>query len=226
MKNEQGDWKQRLDDLNQLPAEAAFDKYTAWDKLDHRLQAKQKQKRPGWFWSAACAVVLLIGFLGIGELFFTAKSRILPTAPGSIKKDFSPARAFSAASTKQPIIVHPQLKTTALPAQTRRKLQSMSLRTHYPSRFVIARAVRSDSVIPSRLPSIIEVHTVVSAPLVKKPLPVVHANELNEHDHEATRYATLPRPSSLGKIFYTQPFSNQATTSSTTDLKPVITLKN
>jgi len=64
-------WKDTVEQLNQLPGEPAFDKGAAWDKLQQRLHKKTNTKKIIWYrLSAAC---LLIGFITTA-IFFTKQA--------------------------------------------------------------------------------------------------------------------------------------------------------
>ncbi len=64
-------WKDTVEQLNQLPGEAAFDKTAAWDKLQQRLQKKTNTKRIIWYRLAAAC--LLIVFIAAAILFTKQK---------------------------------------------------------------------------------------------------------------------------------------------------------
>ena len=50
-------WKDKLEQLEHLPDEPAFDKTTAWEKLQNRLQQKPGKKKAMWYWMAAASWV-------------------------------------------------------------------------------------------------------------------------------------------------------------------------
>ena len=63
MSNEkQNNWREKLEAVDALPGEPAFDSAAAWDKLQQRLQHKPRRKKTVWYWAAAAAVVLLMGW--------------------------------------------------------------------------------------------------------------------------------------------------------------------
>jgi hypothetical protein len=53
------DIKEKLDALNSLPGEA-FNKDTAWDKLQQRLEKKPRRNKAVWYWAAACLLPLAV----------------------------------------------------------------------------------------------------------------------------------------------------------------------
>ena len=61
-------WKQSIEQLNQLPGEPAYDKNAGWDKLQQRLYKKKNIKKIIWYRLAAAC--LLAGFI-TWAIFFT-----------------------------------------------------------------------------------------------------------------------------------------------------------
>jgi hypothetical protein len=53
-------WKDKLEALNCLPAEAAHEKDALWEKLHGRLQQKPATHKASWYWMAAGLLPLII----------------------------------------------------------------------------------------------------------------------------------------------------------------------
>lgn len=57
----QDNWRQKLLDIDHLPGDMAYDRETAWQQLQSRLQPVPRRKKRHWY-SAAAAVVILLGW--------------------------------------------------------------------------------------------------------------------------------------------------------------------
>ena len=57
--NSTHNWKSKLEELESLPGEAMLDNNLAWEKLHARLQGKNRERKPLWYWIAAAAVLFL-----------------------------------------------------------------------------------------------------------------------------------------------------------------------
>jgi hypothetical protein len=56
--NDQNNWKQRLENADDLQAEILKDKNAAWEKLYTRLHNKPARKLTNWYWAAACLLTI------------------------------------------------------------------------------------------------------------------------------------------------------------------------
>jgi hypothetical protein len=59
--NDSFHWKNRLDELEHLPTEAAADKTRLWEQLHARLSQKPKKTKAFWYWTAAACVLMAVG---------------------------------------------------------------------------------------------------------------------------------------------------------------------
>jgi hypothetical protein len=53
-----GNWKNKLEEISNLPGETLVDKNAAWEKLHNRLQQKPRRKRVVWYWAAAACLLI------------------------------------------------------------------------------------------------------------------------------------------------------------------------
>lgn len=58
--NNTGDWRSRLDALDNLPAETVIDKNASWEKLHERLRGKKSSRKILWYWPAAACLLLVL----------------------------------------------------------------------------------------------------------------------------------------------------------------------
>src|SRR5258705_1506391 len=58
--NNTGDWRSRLEALDNLPGEPLIDKNASWEKLHDRLREKKGNKKIIWYWSAAACLLLVL----------------------------------------------------------------------------------------------------------------------------------------------------------------------
>jgi hypothetical protein len=58
--NNTGDWRSKLEALDNLPGETIIDKNASWEKLHDRLREKKSSKKIIWYWSAAACVLLAL----------------------------------------------------------------------------------------------------------------------------------------------------------------------
>lgn len=99
-------WKEKLNELDFVPG-ADFNKNAAWDKLQKRMQKKNKKPVRKWYWlAAACLMCLVISFF----LMNTPKHTNLPV---SQKQNLIPSTENNIAIKKEtPLINTEQIKET------------------------------------------------------------------------------------------------------------------
>jgi len=59
--NEFFNWKNKLGEWDQLPAEPVWDKAASWEKLHDRLLKKPRNKNTLWYWTAAACLLFIAG---------------------------------------------------------------------------------------------------------------------------------------------------------------------
>jgi hypothetical protein len=55
-----GKWKNKLEEISNLPDEPLGDKNATWEKLHHRLHGKPRRKRVVWYWAAAACLLMVM----------------------------------------------------------------------------------------------------------------------------------------------------------------------
>lgn len=58
--NNTGDWRSKLEALDNLPGETIINKNASWEKLHDRLREKRSSKKIIWYWSAAACLLLVL----------------------------------------------------------------------------------------------------------------------------------------------------------------------
>jgi hypothetical protein len=58
--NNTGNWRSKLEALDNLPGETIIDKNASWEKLHDRLREKKGTKKIIWYWSAAACLLLVL----------------------------------------------------------------------------------------------------------------------------------------------------------------------
>ena len=179
-------WKNKLDDVGELPGYIVQDKNAAWEKLHSRLQEKPPHIRPAWYWIAA-AGILFVGLLPL----FTASDRQIET----VKKDN--LKIIPAETAVHPGSMPGTSTTTMHDEPAVRK----TVINHLPIQPVAGKTSRSSTTANEKQPvqrlgeqefltqaeietkpidSFSTKNTVVMAPPLKQRLKVVHINELGE----------------------------------------------
>lgn len=196
-------WKERLEGLAGLP-EPAFAKDAAWEKLSGRLQGPVARRKLGWYWAAACFVLLM----AIPFLLIRRSSHVTPQAP-LVKQPASPAISsfpdtLAQTGYRQPALVQQPVLASASASGQRRK-------QHHSTRITILKP-DTVSITPDAIqltivaPADTAVVMMVAMP-AKKKLPVVHINELGKQEQENAKFATHSDGHSL-KLKWLSPDNN------------------
>lgn len=121
------DWVSRLDGLDHAAGEAGLDKNAAWDRLQARMQSKQRSNKAGWYWAAAACILaaclipaLLVhkqkytGVHGAPAVTFhhsdTPAALVISKKEASInvvKEMHKPAAAQQEVAEILPVLIHP-----------------------------------------------------------------------------------------------------------------------
>jgi hypothetical protein len=169
-------WKQRLDELDQLPGEAPLDKSAAWPVLHERLRKKPAHLKPMFYWAAAALLIIVIisrllvaEYRESGRVIEDTQVYVKPTSPVEHKKP-----------SGSPAIVAAK-KQVHKPSVTRNNKTQVD-RTPQP--------VMIDPVVISEHPVTVtrdvytekkpDTATMVAVTPVKQRLRVVHINELSK----------------------------------------------
>lgn len=173
-------WKERLDEMGQVPGAAPLDKPAAWNRLEERLKPQRDYKR--LIVALAVAASLFVAFLFLYPVLFSNKPSI-DSAQGSKKeipvtndesKKIMPEQQtqiiVAVPKTEQKKMVNPE---TAHPASIQKEVAEIKEQES------VAKTEIQEPVITS--PSVLPVDSTVTArktPEVRK-LKVVHINEIN-----------------------------------------------
>ena len=173
--NNQPDWKQRLSQLDELPADSPVSLSASWEKLHDKLGTKKKnRKRIGWYAAAACVI---LAFLTLMVHDKPTESYTNSDMPAIKKSDSSSSIAIKAPPP-------PRLKADKTPVVLENR-KPVHLKTPRLPKIEKQPAIVQQEIYPVEAPVIIDVpdtpaaaqNNVASAP-VKKKLRVVHINEL------------------------------------------------
>lgn len=191
-------WKSRLDELDSLPE--PWDKTTAWDKLEKRLQAKRRNPRIFWYWAAAASLIFVLAL----QLFETREKNQIANKPATAKK--------SNVHASKPVPVITKENREQPPLASRRATKN-AVKTKSPEVAVIAPPVMKPVVTPDSLlanNSLTEknednkkmdtAETIIAHQPAPRPLRVVHINELGKPVEEKKNLAQVRR-NSLGSGF-------------------------
>lgn len=136
-------WANRLEELEQVPGESAFDRSAAWQQLQGRLDRAPAGKRRFPYWMVAAALILL----ALGFYWWPVKK----TLPGNIVK--TPALA--------------PLLTGTLPARPPATNQATILRKSVKKSVRLTTAKSPENLLPAQLPQVTA--PLVSTPPVSDP---------------------------------------------------------
>ncbi len=180
-------WVQQLDELAP-PEGSSFDKASAWEKLQIKLEGNQYPKKAIWVWWAAASVILFIG------IFLFLNNNVTPktTTTTNVKKS---NKATPALSTEKESLVLPLEKTLPVTVKMNNQPDHKNGKT-IP---VIEKKKTNDIKQPElpgpglvtniRLVNIMDTGSVKKtnaitdhAGINKKKLAVVHNNELTRQD--------------------------------------------
>ena len=214
MNNEkQNSWKEKLASLEDLPETPAFDKDTAWEKLQSRLNKKPVHRPTALYWvAAALLLVLLLPFLvkkqntGTRPDAIVKQKNALPAAvPGGFKKEqptvmvLEPVKKANnhansvAAHRLAPVIkaVQPSItgnhspSVETIPAEKTRSLA-----------VVLPAATKLPVVHYNELDAPVNQAALATVTVPAKKLSVVHVNEVEKASAEQVAVAQLnPLPS-------------------------------
>ena len=182
--NETG-WRNKLDELKNLPGEMVPDNNALWERLYERITPERKSRKAKWYWLAAAflSFALLASFYFIGKTSKEIKANV-----GQPVAQSNPAIATPSAKAQS-------RKTSAIAAEntvsiSNRKLDKkdkkiIQKQTHLlhltdtVSSGNLVQAINNDSVKIVKLS-----HDLVVNIPAKKKLKVVHVNELGDKVEE------------------------------------------
>ncbi len=187
--NSQGDWKQRIADL-QDTGDTSFDQELAWNRLHERLQDKKPKKRFIWYWLAAASVAAML----ILSILMTNKTERMPVHRSPVKLVDNKQQAGTLIKASHNDVEQPASITvvdTTPPAGMKNQDELNQKKKETLTSPSIE--VKSDDIVKKEIMDIaaIPVDTAISivanAP-VKKKLRVVHVNELGDPVNEPFQY--------------------------------------
>ena len=175
----QVDIKERLDGLDSLPGETAFNKDAAWEKLHHRLQEKPRHNRIVWYWAAACllpAVLVLWMVSNKSETFLVKtiqqkKHTNIPVIQlPLVQKEMSTVSPSITVEKNQSIKnIHKKAKN--IPVDKTSNTQTAP--------FLVTTVETMPEGVTTIIPPANTITAIATITMVKKKLRVVHINELD-----------------------------------------------
>lgn len=195
-------WKNKLEQLDQLPDGPSFDKNAAWEKLQNRSNKKHNTNKIVWYrFAAAC---LLIAFIS-GVIFFNnqasvtavnnqQKNTIKPAQPAATfkKKDKTDGNMVSlidaSKSKNTAVIINKKIALAINNTPLLETVELIDINKEIP-----LPEIKTAALLTSDTTSIFS----TAALSVKKKLKVVHNNELGD---PITEPRNLPHPDDYGII--------------------------
>jgi len=95
-------WIGKLDELENLPGEAPFNKAVAWNRLHQRMDGKKTKKRGIWYWAAAC---LFFAIIALPFLVQERKAHYPPPASYVENQDKKKVHEVTADITETPVVM-------------------------------------------------------------------------------------------------------------------------
>jgi hypothetical protein len=181
-----GNWKDKLDDVDSLSSVTLPDKNAAWEKLHSRLHQQPRRSRAVWYWAAACLLIAVII-----PLLTTNKKH-----PETVTNNTVPPTTNKATPQQQlpvkenvPTVAPADNNNKTVTIQTDQPINHKKINSGIaPVKSVIASvefkeqkdiaATPTISILPVQIP-ITETTTAVAI-TEKKKLKVVHINELGD----------------------------------------------
>ena len=200
--NESLHWKNKLDELDQLPGEQIQDKNASWRKLHDRLREKPRHKKTIWYWTAAASVLLIAGLQWINthqKDIRIVNDKTQPV-PENTSKKIEMVQADTVKNAKT-IIVE---RTPEVPATVKNKSRSM------PMSAPLLKNEPDSVTVKESLPEIIttidnrtsDTIAVVASLPVKKKLRVIHINDLGTPAEEKIQFnGNASSTAFQGKLF-------------------------
>lgn len=184
--NNDRNWKQRLNELDELPADPPVNLLASWEKLYHKLGTKKKNRKAiGWY---AAAASVILAFLLLIQPEKRTENYTNTTIPEAKKID-TLSHSLTAKTPQ-----HPSIKTDSRPVMAKRKTP-VHLKKPRPPKIEKQPEMDQHESLTVEAPLVINVpnapavvqQSVAAAP-VRKKLRVVHINELtnNTVPQEAT----------------------------------------
>jgi hypothetical protein len=179
--NNQHILQRKLDELDHLPGEEAISFDASWQKLELRMNPVRRRRRNYLYWIAAACLVA--GFLlpwalnmqkpNLNEVVFNR----LPITPSKPIKSNNLIDS-NANNTRQDAMLVNTLKTTAKPPFKAPAVLEKQI-VVIPENPVALKQSPEQEIIPA---PVVDISAPVTAIVVKKPLGVVHLNDLNNAD--------------------------------------------
>ncbi len=175
--NNQQILQSKLDELDHLPGEEAVSFDASWQKLELRMNPVRRRKRNYLYWIVAAC--LLVGILlpwvlneqkpPVNEPIKNVSS--LPALP-AINKDNS----VVSNTNKAPIPANTEKTTVKRPVKSPAVLQKQNVAL--PEQTLAIKPSPVQDIIPA---PVVEMPANVTAVVVKKPIGIVHLNDLNDN---------------------------------------------
>ncbi|MEO6316162.1 MAG: hypothetical protein ABIU63_09450 [Chitinophagaceae bacterium] len=182
-------WVNKLDQLDSLPGASMPDKNSSWERLHGRLHEKRRRKNHGWYWAAACFLLLSAWPLLVKikkqpvSLQNLVEQRQVPiqSIPAIvINPDMMPVITSKPPAKKE--MAYHSLKHTPNPIE-KNKID--------PGEGMIAADSKADSTTTTMSGHGPDTAVaLVAAMPAKKRLPVVHINELGKQEQENAKFAS------------------------------------
>ena len=176
-------WKAKLDALDNLPGDTAFDKNDAWEKLHARLGGKTESKKSMWYWVAAACIFFALMI----PLFYSIRTN-QHVAIYTVKENQPSTKALSgkiideetAAAVTNSSLANNDRKAE----ETSSKSQKQMIYENKKIKLRLTYAVSPEALSPETLSNFTKpVDTAASLATIqqeKKKLKVVHINELGD----------------------------------------------
>ncbi len=217
--NDSFHWKNKLDELDNLPGEPLNDKNASWQKLHNRLREKPGSGKMIWYWLAAACVLIVAGILWLSPSQnhnrIAERENYSVPEPGKTKSEI--VQEETAVTTpRKPAEEKMKPTATGLIKRASSSVLKSPVKNENEVRDpVITKQLFPELIVDSRLPlDTTKTIATVMAPVSRK-LRVVHINELTKPAEEmpfarATSSAPLQRNLSDHNNFQTLSLSKNA----------------
>lgn len=193
-------WKNKLDELDNLPSEPLMGKMAAWEKLHTRLRHKPRVRKTTWYWTAAACVLISAGLA-----WFYTSERVSNAATG--KNQYQTVKSVNDTAMVNKATVRVDTPRTTF--TTRNTQQPHTVLKHKKNQVFINDVVIGKPDLPYRnipmesLPeNVVDTNTppdTLQAELTKaiparKKLRVIHINELGKGMEQELQYVKTASP--------------------------------